>query len=117
MLLLSSRRAWISICLRALTARPRDARLHGHARRGSRQTEILFAAALGVFAIALGYDVGLADLLAINISVSLLTTFLPDPGGIGVAEFGAQGRTRDRGHARGGRADSDEFPSTTRRHA
>jgi len=32
--------------------------------------------------------VGLADLLVINISVSLLSSFLPVPGGIGVAEFG-----------------------------
>ena len=31
---------------------------------------------------------GLADLLVINISVSLLSSFLPVPGGIGVAEFG-----------------------------
>ena len=35
-----------------------------------------------------GYDVGLADLLLINISVSLLASFIPIPGGIGVAELG-----------------------------
>jgi uncharacterized protein (TIRG00374 family) len=55
---------------------------------GSLATELLFASALGVFANALGYDIGLADLLVINISVSLLASFVPVPGGIGVAEFG-----------------------------
>jgi glycosyltransferase 2 family protein len=55
---------------------------------GSLATELLFAAALGLFANALGYDIGLADLLLINISVSLLASFVPIPGGIGVAEFG-----------------------------
>jgi glycosyltransferase 2 family protein len=55
---------------------------------GTLATELLFATALGVFANALGYDIGLADLLVINISVSLLASFVPVPGGIGVAEFG-----------------------------
>ena len=55
---------------------------------GSLATEILFAVTLGVFANAFGYDIGLADLLLINISVSLLSTFVPVPGGIGVTEFG-----------------------------
>ena len=55
---------------------------------GSFATELLFAIALGLFANALGYDIGLADLLVINISVSLLASFVPIPGGIGVAEFG-----------------------------
>ncbi|MCZ7589799.1 MAG: flippase-like domain-containing protein [Gaiella sp.] len=55
---------------------------------GSVGTELLFAVSLGVFANALGYDVSLANLLLINISVSLLATFVPVPGGIGVTEFG-----------------------------
>jgi uncharacterized protein (TIRG00374 family) len=55
---------------------------------GSLGTEILFATALGVFAQGFGYDVSLAELLVINMSVSLLASFLPVPGGIGVAEFG-----------------------------
>jgi len=55
---------------------------------GSLATELLFAIALGFFANAFGYDVSLADLLLINISVSLLATFIPVPGGIGVTEFG-----------------------------
>jgi uncharacterized membrane protein YbhN (UPF0104 family) len=55
---------------------------------GSLATEVLFAAALGLFANALGYDVGLVELLLVNISVSLLASFVPVPGGVGVAEFG-----------------------------
>jgi uncharacterized protein (TIRG00374 family) len=55
---------------------------------GSLATEVLFATALGVFARAFGYHVDLADLLLINISVSLLASLIPVPGGIGVTEFG-----------------------------
>ena len=55
---------------------------------GSLATELLFAVSLGIFANAFGYDISLADLLLINISVSLLATFVPVPGGIGVTEFG-----------------------------
>jgi uncharacterized membrane protein YbhN (UPF0104 family) len=80
------RRWWPDVreALRALRASHKLARLVG----GSLATEILFAAALGVFANALGFDVSLAELLLINITVSLLASFLPVPGGIGVAEFG-----------------------------
>lgn len=55
---------------------------------GSIATEVLFAIALGVFARAFGYDVTLAELLVINLSVSLLGSLVPVPGNIGVAEFG-----------------------------
>jgi glycosyltransferase 2 family protein len=55
---------------------------------GSLGTEILFALALGTFALALGTHVGLIDLLVINISVSLFSTLIPVPGGIGVTELG-----------------------------
>jgi uncharacterized membrane protein YbhN (UPF0104 family) len=55
---------------------------------GSLATEILFAVALGLFARSLGYDVTLAELLVINISVALVGSFVPIPGNIGVAEFG-----------------------------
>ena len=55
---------------------------------GSVTTEVLFAIALGMFAFALGTRVSLTDLLVINISVSLLSTFIPVPGGIGVSELG-----------------------------
>jgi len=55
---------------------------------GSLGTEILFALALGLFAQAFGYAISLSELLVINISVSLLASFVPVPGGVGVAEFG-----------------------------
>jgi glycosyltransferase 2 family protein len=55
---------------------------------GSLATEVLFAVSLGLFARSLGYDVTLAELLVINMSVSLLGSFVPVPGNIGVAEFG-----------------------------
>jgi uncharacterized protein (TIRG00374 family) len=80
-------RAWwpeVRQALRGLRASNKLGLLIG----GSLATEILFATALGVFANALGYDIGLADLLVINIAVSLLASVVPVPGGIGVAEFG-----------------------------
>jgi uncharacterized membrane protein YbhN (UPF0104 family) len=55
---------------------------------GSLATELLFAVALGLFARSFGYDVTLAELLVINVSVSLLGSFVPIPGNIGVAELG-----------------------------
>lgn len=54
---------------------------------GSLATEILFATTLGIFARAFGFDLSLTDLLFINISTSLLSSLIPVPGGIGVAEF------------------------------
>jgi len=55
---------------------------------GSVAAEILFAIALGLFAFALGTQVGLAQLLLINISVSLLASFVPVPGGVGGCRLG-----------------------------
>ena len=55
---------------------------------GNLATEVLFATALGLFAQAFGYDISLAELLVINITVSLLGSLIPVPGNIGVAEFG-----------------------------
>jgi uncharacterized membrane protein YbhN (UPF0104 family) len=55
---------------------------------GSLAAEILFAVALGVFARGFGYDLSLAELLLINVSVSLLGSLVPVPGNIGVAELG-----------------------------
>jgi len=49
---------------------------------------VLFAAALGLFARALGTAVSFSDLVVIGISVSLLAGLLPVPGGIGVVESG-----------------------------
>lgn len=48
--------------------------------------ELVFAASLGLFARALGYDLPLAQLLVINLSVSLFASLIPVPGGIGVTE-------------------------------
>ena len=55
---------------------------------GNLATELLFAAALGVFTRAFGWSLGFGDLLFINMSVALLAGFLPIPGGIGVTEGG-----------------------------
>jgi uncharacterized membrane protein YbhN (UPF0104 family) len=55
---------------------------------GSLAAELLFAVALGLFARAFGYDLSLAELLLINVSISLLGSLVPVPGNIGVAEFG-----------------------------
>jgi uncharacterized membrane protein YbhN (UPF0104 family) len=55
---------------------------------GSLATEILFATALGIFANALGFNISLADLLVLNISIALLGSLVPIPGNIGVAELG-----------------------------
>jgi len=54
---------------------------------GNIATELLFATALGLFARGLGYTIPLPDLLVINMSVSLLSSFVPVPGGVGVSEF------------------------------
>lgn len=55
---------------------------------GNLATELLFALALQTFVRSLGYNVGLAELVLINVSVSLLSGFIPIPGGIGVVEGG-----------------------------
>jgi uncharacterized membrane protein YbhN (UPF0104 family) len=55
---------------------------------GNLATEVLFALALATFASALGFPIGLAQALLINISVALLSGVMPIPGGIGVAEAG-----------------------------
>jgi uncharacterized membrane protein YbhN (UPF0104 family)/tRNA A-37 threonylcarbamoyl transferase component Bud32 len=66
----------------------RSPRRLGELIGGNLLSDILFAAALGVFCVALGQPVGLAELLVINIAVSLLAGLLPIPGGIGVTEGG-----------------------------
>ncbi|RLE22427.1 MAG: hypothetical protein DRJ50_07675 [Actinobacteria bacterium] len=55
---------------------------------GNIASELLFATALGLFAAALGFHIGLAELLFINVFVSLLAGIIPIPGGIGVTEGG-----------------------------
>ena len=53
---------------------------------GSVATELLFAVALGACVQAFGYDFAFADILLINISVSLFASLIPVPGGIGITE-------------------------------
>ena len=55
---------------------------------GNLGSEVLFAMTLGAMVRALGFSVGLDELLLINISVALLSGLIPIPGGIGVAEGG-----------------------------
>jgi glycosyltransferase 2 family protein len=55
---------------------------------GSLVAEVLFATALGLFAHSFGSQISIAELLVINIGVSLLGSLVPVPGNIGVAEFG-----------------------------
>jgi uncharacterized membrane protein YbhN (UPF0104 family) len=55
---------------------------------GNLATEILFAVALGSFALAMGFPIGLPELIFINVTVSLLAGIMPIPGGIGVVEGG-----------------------------
>jgi uncharacterized membrane protein YbhN (UPF0104 family) len=74
--------------VKATVASLRGGHKLGQLLLGSLGTEILFAVALGVFARGFGYDLSLAELLLINISVSLLGSLVPIPGNIGVAEFG-----------------------------
>ena len=55
---------------------------------GNLTSEILFAVSLGTFVLAVGYRLDLAQLLVINVAVSMLAGLLPIPGGIGVTEGG-----------------------------
>lgn len=55
---------------------------------GNIASELLFASALGLFAAALGFHIGIGELLFINVFVSLLAGIIPIPGGIGVTEGG-----------------------------
>ncbi len=55
---------------------------------GNLATELLFATALGLFAHSFGSNIPITELLVINISISLLASFVPVPGGIGVVEWG-----------------------------
>ena len=74
------RQAWG--VLRELRSARRWAMLLG----GNLAAELCFASGLGLVALALGYHLGLAELVLINVSVALLAGLLPVPGGIGVAE-------------------------------
>jgi uncharacterized membrane protein YbhN (UPF0104 family) len=80
-------RGFLSEALQALRGL-RSPRRIGMLLGASLATEVLFAITLGAFARALGFSVGLDELLLISISVSLLAGLLPIPGGIGVFEGG-----------------------------
>jgi glycosyltransferase 2 family protein len=79
------RRYWPDV--RATLVSLRSAHKIGLLVTGNVVTEILFALALSVFVRAFGYHVPLIELLVINLTVSLLGSFVPVPGNIGVAEF------------------------------
>lgn len=66
----------------------RSARRLGQLLGANLAAEVTLAMGLGAFAYALGYPVGIVDLLLIHTSVSLLAGFLPIPGGIGLVESG-----------------------------
>jgi glycosyltransferase 2 family protein len=53
---------------------------------GNLTTELLFASALGLFVHAFGGHITLVQALFVNLTAALLVTFIPVPGGIGVAE-------------------------------
>jgi uncharacterized protein (TIRG00374 family) len=77
-----AREAWVAV--QGLHSPRRLTLLFG----GNLATELLFAIALQTFVRGFGYHVGLAELVLINVSVSLLSGLLPIPGGIGVVEGG-----------------------------
>jgi uncharacterized membrane protein YbhN (UPF0104 family) len=54
---------------------------------GNLGTELLFANALGLMARGFGYHVALSELVLVNSGTSLLSSFIPVPGGIGVVEL------------------------------
>jgi len=54
---------------------------------GNIATEVLLATALGLTARGFGYHIPLTELIVINSGTSLLSSFIPVPGGIGVVEF------------------------------
>ena len=53
---------------------------------GNLAAELLFASALAIFVHAFGGGIGLVEALFVTTAASLLTVFIPIPGGIGVAE-------------------------------
>jgi uncharacterized membrane protein YbhN (UPF0104 family) len=80
-------RQWIPQ-VRLTFAGLRSPRKLGQLLGGNVAGELLFATALGLMCLALGYHISLTDLLVINLSVSLFASFIPIPGGIGVVEGG-----------------------------
>ena len=79
-------RVWLPQVKSALGALRRSNRL-ALLIGGNLATELLFASALGLMARAFGYHVALSELILINSGASLLSSFIPVPGGIGVVEL------------------------------
>jgi uncharacterized membrane protein YbhN (UPF0104 family) len=55
---------------------------------GNIATQVLFALTLGAASHAYGFDLNLAELMAVNMGASVFAAVVPVPGGIGVAEAG-----------------------------
>jgi uncharacterized membrane protein YbhN (UPF0104 family) len=82
---------WVTTLVREAVAAVRgirSPRRFGMLLGGNLLTEVLFALALGAFARAFGFPIGLGELLLINLTVALLSGLIPVPGGIGVTEAG-----------------------------
>jgi uncharacterized membrane protein YbhN (UPF0104 family) len=75
---------WPDIKAAASTLSDRHKR--GQLILGSIATELLFASALALFVHAFGANVSLIEALFVNLTAALVATFVPVPGGIGVAE-------------------------------
>jgi glycosyltransferase 2 family protein len=75
--------AWGSL---VTVARTRSKRVQLFA--GNIGTQVLFALTLGAACHAYGFDLSLAELMAVNMGASVFATVVPVPGGIGVAEAG-----------------------------
>jgi uncharacterized protein (TIRG00374 family) len=58
---------------------------------GALATEVLFALTLGAACRAYGVEIGLAQLLLVNVIASSLAGLVPVPGGIGAAEVAIAG--------------------------
>jgi uncharacterized protein (TIRG00374 family) len=72
--------------VKAAAATLSDRHKRGQLILGSIATELLFASSLGLFAHAFGADISLIEALFVNLTAALVATFVPVPGGIGVAE-------------------------------
>jgi len=72
--------------IKAAAATLADRHKRGQLILGSIATELLFACALALFVHAFGGNISLIEALFVNLTAALIATFVPVPGGIGVAE-------------------------------
>jgi uncharacterized membrane protein YbhN (UPF0104 family) len=84
-LLLAQLRQWWPDA-RAAAATLRDRQKLAQLVGGNVATELLFASSLALIVHAFGTDITLIEALFVNLTAALLVTFIPVPGGIGVAE-------------------------------